>query len=973
MGTNYVKFNINTLKRIQKKSNPIWNKTFLINFVSENDVKWSAGDFLEAYYEDIIVVDNNTIYCYKWDEPTTIRWSNTVSLHADTEQYKYSDLLITGLSGSEKVSKAINIKGSCTRETQVYTITWKCLLSYPDNWTQRTQAYAYGVKPNREAPGNVESGNVRKVFDTWDNLAPVTGDRTITAKYIHQGQFIANLTRCSLDSSLQNNAWYDYGSTHKVSIKANDKCAFEGTGTTTTLTADVTIPQTITYSADYIYVITSGTNCTPSLATGWHAYQTPCVWTPAEYYSFNAGTTQQTSAVSIVSPGATYTNTPHYVKVKQLVTGNYSSEANINDYVYYPDNTQVQWKAASNYSYRGESTEDWSIDTTAIVPGGIMTAPDPGYVKCTITGDRVTVSPSSGSIIKVGSNITWTATSNYSFAEGITRVATTTQAVNLDTLYYYKSADYKNITVSGVNCAANTLSGYRQLGKTITWTAQSSTDYKYSFSSTNADVNTTTDTINVDTVTYTKTAPYLWYNVTSVTGTNCKAYTSTSYSTSFTPGWYLSGTKIYWQTTSIPYAMTSDNSDTQTVNVAAGNNDKSAIVKQYPFSITKNSNVSSIKVWRTDSPFQGNALSSEDSPLLNTTGTAIVHYGDVLEGKATANTGYHFSTSNLTTSTTYGPVSIVSEKPAWSPTASVNKYKVNVNLDNLPTSVTAGATCWLSLDKNNPNATKYELGSSFDYGTTVYAVLEVLSSNMTGVNTTASGWSQISGGQYSMYVIGQVTTSGVASPIIINPSVVLNNYPATVSQGFGYNSVFLSTDPDATSGSPSGTSFPYGTTVYSFGILNVHASAPLGTLVSGTKNTPGAIYRISSKVISSGTNNFGTVALSRTSMAVLFTGEGSTTGTVNFYATGVVSGSDYCALYYTSGNPVVINCIADDFNGISKTSNLMEISYGSSYSATCTLKNYDNSTIAWNSNFDFASEGILIEVELTPSGGSGQS
>jgi hypothetical protein len=41
-----------------------------------------------------------------------------------------------------------------------------------------------------------------------------------------------------------------------------------------------------------------------------------------------------------------------------------------------------------------------------IIPGGIMTAPNPDYVKCTITGDRATVSPSSGSIIKVGSNIT---------------------------------------------------------------------------------------------------------------------------------------------------------------------------------------------------------------------------------------------------------------------------------------------------------------------------------------------------------------------------------------------------------------------------------------------------------------------------------------------------------------------------------------------------------------------------------------
>jgi hypothetical protein len=53
-----------------------------------------------------------------------------------------------------------------------------------------------------------------------------------------------------------------------VSIKADANCAFENTGMTTTITTDVTIPDSITYSADYIYVTTSGTNCTPSLSTG---------------------------------------------------------------------------------------------------------------------------------------------------------------------------------------------------------------------------------------------------------------------------------------------------------------------------------------------------------------------------------------------------------------------------------------------------------------------------------------------------------------------------------------------------------------------------------------------------------------------------------------------------------------------------------------------------------------------------------
>jgi hypothetical protein len=43
-----------------------------------------------------------------------------------------------------------------------------------------------------------------------------------------------------------------------VSIKADANCAFENTGMTTTITTDVTIPDSITYSADYIYVTTNG-------------------------------------------------------------------------------------------------------------------------------------------------------------------------------------------------------------------------------------------------------------------------------------------------------------------------------------------------------------------------------------------------------------------------------------------------------------------------------------------------------------------------------------------------------------------------------------------------------------------------------------------------------------------------------------------------------------------------------------------
>ena len=45
-------------------------------------------------------------------------------------------------------------------------------------------------------------------------------------------------------------------------------------------------------------------------------------------------------------------------------------------------------------------------------------------------------------------------------------------------------------------------------------------------------------------------------------------------------------------------------------------------------------------------------------------------------------------------------------------------------------------------------------------------------------------------------------------------------YAATISAGTGVNSVFLSTNQSALSGSPSGTKFKKGATVYAFAALN---------------------------------------------------------------------------------------------------------------------------------------------------------
>ena len=108
--------------------------------------------------------------------------------------------------------------------------------------------------------------------------------------------------------------------------------------------------------------------------------------------------------------------------------------------------------------------------------------------------------------------------------------------------------------------------------------------------------------------------------------------------------------------------MTESNDTTLAVDVQPGNNNRNAVVKQYTFTLTKNTNVYSIKVWRTDSPYQGATIGSSANPLLNDAGSETIYYGDTLQGIATASTGYHFDNSNITTSKSYSSGSITANK-----------------------------------------------------------------------------------------------------------------------------------------------------------------------------------------------------------------------------------------------------------------------------------------------------------------------
>ena len=99
---------------------------------------------------------------------------------------------------------------------------------------------------------------------------------------------------------------------------------------------------------------------------------------------------------------------------------------------------------------------------------------------------------------------------------------------------------------------------------------------------------------------------------------------------------------------------------------------------------------------------------------------------------------------------------------------------------------------------------------------------------------------------------GRITVSQVDHG---NINVFYPSYAVTISAGTGIKSVFLSTDQNALSGSPSGTKFKKGTKVYAFAALNTAGyKAPSNWSYIGNGN----IYRVGSITVNSA-YNFGTI------------------------------------------------------------------------------------------------------------------
>lgn len=162
------------------------------------------------------------------------------------------------------------------------------------------------------------------------------------------------------------------------------------------------------------------------------------------------------------------------------------------------------------------------------------------------------------------------------------------------------------------------------------------------------------------------------------------------------------------------------------------------------------------------------------------------------------------------------------------------------------------------------NGNRTQVTTTFNYSTTV-AAAEFYSYSWTAHANTGYLLDHSSGS-------GTVTTNNIT----IQPQAIPNNYPVSIANGTGVSSVYLSSNPSATSGSPTGAYFPYNSTVYGFAVLETGFGPRSGwVLISGTTGTAGATYRIGSLTVDISSNDFGTITASRNVYPVYITaGEG---------------------------------------------------------------------------------------------------
>lgn len=473
-----------------------------------------------------------------------------------------------------------------------------------------------------------------------------------------------------------------YRAIGNTTFTANSNCAYNAAGNTTTEVKSVSAGGSIESSANYIKVTVNGSYCSGSPYTlsntaQWVAYNAAQTWTPNTYYSYDGGTTQTSKTANLVTPGGTYSYSPGYAKVASIATGSYNASVNRNNSTYYAIGTAITWTAGSNYSYNGSSTGD------TYTPGTTATS------------------------ITAGANIS-APNPNY--------VKATLGGKNIGSITWNPSGATVETAVSG---------NLFPVSAVIVWNAATATNTKYAFVNTGAtwssSYGSTTEQIALGKINYTHDANYIYYNVTINKGTNTA-------SSNYASGYLLNGTTITFTTTAATstkrYSYSSSSSTVNTENKT---------VSSAGQSITSDS----VYIWM-NCTFTGTNCSATNGWYI--VGTNVTWTGDT-------GTNYKYSFTNTpvrnpsdaqrqTTST------VVEDTTSYAKTASYVYYNVNIApATNCTANYTSGWGYFLNgttikfTTTAATDAVRYSFSTS---SSTSYEVTSQVSSSVAGGNI-ASG------------------------------------------------------------------------------------------------------------------------------------------------------------------------------------------------------------------------------------------
>lgn len=310
-----------------------------------------------------------------------------------------------------------------------------------------------------------------------------------------------------------------------------------------------------------------------------------------------------------------------------------------------------------------------------------------------------------------------------------------------------------NVTaVTGTHCTPYTTSahstqfttGWKDSGTKIYWQAANN----YGWDASGTVVTTLTDVVDAG-GDYSRATTHV--NVTSVTGTNCTAYTSTAYSTQFTTGWKANGTTIYWKASTGYCFDQSTNADTTTATVVAGSNNKSAAgLKRYVLTISV-----------TGGSYGGFTVKRGTTVLNN---GDYIYYGDELTATSYGN-GTSYGNWNITSVT--APTFTTTGEATTGNLTVTNKDSHTATLYYNTTSAVGGT----SLGSTASNGTQTKTGLSFN--TTYYISARVSRSRDKYQDSTDgdqySGTTSVTGNVTATFKFKRTTTTDIGT---IDSSVV---------------------------------------------------------------------------------------------------------------------------------------------------------------------------------------------------------